>query len=189
MAKISNTFYIILGTLNLGPKSGYDIKKRIERSTGEFWSINYGQIYPLLKTMVDEGYATLITDNEDSKHERKVYAITEKGVEALIAWLAEPINYNNPKGNELLVKLFFGKDIPVQENIRRLMEFRNVCMGYLENSNRVREDIENKMAGDDQYDYSMIAIRHGLMMIQMKLDWCDESIKRLKKHLTDASQQ
>ena len=50
--------YAILGILSLGSMSGYDIKKMFEKSIGNFWSESYGQIYPLLKALVDEGFAT-----------------------------------------------------------------------------------------------------------------------------------
>ncbi len=183
MIKASNTFYIILGTLSLGTKSGYDIKKRIERSTGEFFSINYGQIYPMLKIMVEEGYAVLLPDEDNSKHDRKVYEITKQGEEEFLEWLWLPVNYNNPKGNELLVKLFFGRFLPVEENIRRLKEFRNVLMGYLHNTNLTEKDVEVQMSDDPQYDYSMIAVTHGQRMIQMKIDWCQECLERLNKKL------
>jgi DNA-binding PadR family transcriptional regulator len=31
--------------------------------------------------MVDEGYAKVVADNKESKHDRKVYEITEKGAQ------------------------------------------------------------------------------------------------------------
>ena len=185
MLKASNTFFIILGTLNLGPKSGYDIKKRIEKSTGEFYRINYGQIYPMLKIMVEEGYAVLLPEDSNRMHDRKVYNITEKGEKEFLEWLAQPVNNNNSKDNELLVKLFFGRFIPVEENLRRIKEFRKICTGYLAGMNLTKEEVETKQYGDSQYDYSMIAVRHGEMMIQMKIDWCDECIERLSRQLNN----
>jgi DNA-binding PadR family transcriptional regulator len=185
MVKASNTFYIILGTLNLGPKSGYDIKKSIERSTGEFFSINYGQIYPMLKIMVEEGYAALIQEDSSGRPDRKVYKLIKKGEEEFLEWLSYPVNYNNSKGNELLVKLFFGRFLPVEENIRRLKEFRKVLMGHLHNINLTKEFVDERYAGNAQYDYSMIAVRHGQIMIQMKLDWCNESLERLNEQLME----
>ncbi len=185
MVKASNTFYIILGTLNFGPKSGYDIKKGIERSTGEFWKVNYGQIYPILKTMVGEDYAVLVTGNEESKHERKVYKITEKGVEAFCEWLIQPINFNNPQGNELLVKLFFGQHVPIKDSILRLKEYKGKCLNYLAKMEKIQREIEEHLAEDIQFDYSMITVRHGQMTIQAKIEWCDECIERLKRRLGD----
>ena len=51
----------ILGLLNYKPMHGYRLKEHLERNFGHMWSINYGQIYPNLKKMHNDG---LITMNE-----------------------------------------------------------------------------------------------------------------------------
>lgn len=183
MPKTSVTFYIILGNLNFGPQSGYDIKKGIEDSTGEFWKVNYGQIYPMLKSMVEEGYAVLLSDQEEGKRERKVYQITQKGTEEFYEWLAQPINFNNPQGNELLVKLFFGKNAPVRDSIRRLKEYRRTCVDYLERMEKIQAEVQIQLAGNVQLDYSIITVRFGLMTMKARIEWCDECIERLSKAL------
>ncbi len=185
MPKASVTFYIILGNLNFGPQSGYDIKKGIESSTGEFWKVNYGQIYPMLKSMVEEGYAILLNEQEEGKRERKVYQITPKGAEEFYEWLAQPINFNNPQGNELLVKLFFGQHVPVRDNILHLKEYRKTCVDYLERMERIQEEVETQLAGHVQLDYSIITVRFGLMTMKARIEWCDECIERLSKALEE----
>ncbi len=45
----------LLGMLTMGATSGYELKQRIERSIGNFWSESYGQIYPTLKRLEREG--------------------------------------------------------------------------------------------------------------------------------------
>ena len=50
--------YAILGMLSIEPMSGYDIKKEIEESISNFWTESYGQIYPVLKSLVAEKLVT-----------------------------------------------------------------------------------------------------------------------------------
>ena len=38
-----------------GPKSGYEIKGLVDRSTRFFWAASYGQIYPELRRLSDAG--------------------------------------------------------------------------------------------------------------------------------------
>ena len=188
MVTTGNTFYIILGTLCFKPMSGYSIKKSIEDSTGEFWKVNYGQIYPILKIMLRDGYAVFTDEGRSSdinkpfRPGKKVYQVTEKGREAFLEWLSQPINFNNPQGNELLVKLFFGRFIPVDISIQRIREFKNKCLNYQTRMNEIREEIERLLTNDAQMDYSMMAVRNGQMAIEAKIAWCDECIERLTKH-------
>jgi DNA-binding PadR family transcriptional regulator len=82
--------YSILGLLHYRPMHGYRIKEHIERNFGHMWSINYGQIYPNLKKMLHEGLVSMSEEvcEGEKGPPRKLYAITEKGREAFLEWLA-----------------------------------------------------------------------------------------------------
>ncbi|PYI52519.1 PadR family transcriptional regulator [Paenibacillus flagellatus] len=56
--RTNKSYYALLGLLAFGPHSGYDVKRRIEQQLSHFWSESYGQIYPNLKKLVEEGLAT-----------------------------------------------------------------------------------------------------------------------------------
>ena len=60
----NHTTYAILGILTTNCRSGYAIKQLIDRSLNHFWKISYGQIYPTLKRIVDDGLAEV----RDSSH-------------------------------------------------------------------------------------------------------------------------
>ena len=55
---------VVLGLLSLGPRSGYDIKTVVDRSTRFFWAASYGQIYPELRRLEDEG----LIEGEDASN-------------------------------------------------------------------------------------------------------------------------
>ena len=55
MARGNRTTHAILGFLTWGPMSGYEIRKRVEESIGNFWSVSFGQIYPELRRLEAEG--------------------------------------------------------------------------------------------------------------------------------------
>jgi hypothetical protein len=77
--------FAILGMLTLGKKkSGYDLKKAIATSTANFWSESYGNIYPTLRKLLEEG--AIREDSEKapaSKRQKQLYSITEKGRQSL----------------------------------------------------------------------------------------------------------
>ncbi|KAA0024461.1 PadR family transcriptional regulator [Antrihabitans cavernicola] len=87
----------VLGFVGLrGPDraiSGYDIKQLAERSVQRFFSLSFGQIYPLLAKLEGGGLVEQLPD-PDSNRDRKTYRITAAGQAELRTWLdrdAEPI--------------------------------------------------------------------------------------------------
>lgn len=68
---MKKTRYVILGLLNEEPLSGYDIKKIIDIRMSFFWQESYGQIYPELSKLREEGLIELTAggQNEMAKHD------------------------------------------------------------------------------------------------------------------------
>src|SRR5215216_5837443 len=103
MPRENKSKYALLGVLSLGPMSGYDIKKTIELSLSNFWSESYGQIYPILKSLVEEGQATITVERQMGKPNRHVYTLTGAGREELEGWLRKPVEYEVGR-SEILLK-------------------------------------------------------------------------------------
>ena len=120
MAKENKSRYAVLGMLSLRPMSGYDLKKYIELGTSNFWSESYGQIYPMLKQLAEEGLTSSHVEKREGRPERHVYTLTDKGWDALRHWLTEPVESQLAR-NELLLKLFFGCDTPPRLEVARLL--------------------------------------------------------------------
>jgi DNA-binding PadR family transcriptional regulator len=79
--------YAILGLLHYKDMHGYRIKEVIENEFGFMWSINYGQIYPNLKQLEQEGLVTKVDIAQKNGPDKKLYSITKKGEEAFTEWL------------------------------------------------------------------------------------------------------
>ena len=99
--------YVILGFLNIGPMTGYDLKKSIDNSTQFFWHAELSQIYPTLKQLETKGLAKAKVVPQKGKPDKKVYSITKTGRQALIAWLNEPLDERNPIKSAVALRLFF----------------------------------------------------------------------------------
>src|SRR6266516_552497 len=125
MAKENKSRYAILGMLTLGPASGYQIKKLMEQSTSNFWSESYGQIYPILKLLTEEGLTTSHTEKQEGKPERNIYTLTRQGKEDLVNWLGEAVE-EAPERMELVLKMFFGKLITVRTTIAHIKSFPEI---------------------------------------------------------------
>jgi DNA-binding PadR family transcriptional regulator len=79
-----NVRTLCLGILSTGEASGYEIKKGIEEGLfSHFIDASYGSIYPALTQLAGEGLVTVRAEEQSGKPDKKVYAITAKGKDAL----------------------------------------------------------------------------------------------------------
>jgi PadR family transcriptional regulator, regulatory protein AphA len=117
------TAYVILGILQMGPHSGYDIKQLADLSTRHFWATSYGQIYPELKRLTESG---LIKSEDASKgtRQRTLYHLTAKGKQALHTWAADSAIQTLEVRDEMLLKLFFADAMSKKETLALLEAMR-----------------------------------------------------------------
>ncbi|MGE5245314.1 MAG: PadR family transcriptional regulator [Betaproteobacteria bacterium] len=71
---------MILKTLEaLGPLHGYGIARRIEQTSGNQLSINYGTLYPALVRLEQDGYMTSEWGASENNRRAKFYRLTRAG--------------------------------------------------------------------------------------------------------------
>lgn len=71
---------MILKTLEaMGPLHGYGIGRRIEQTSGDVLSINYGTLYPALLRLEQEGYIASEWGRSDSNRKARFYSLTRAG--------------------------------------------------------------------------------------------------------------
>ena len=71
---------MVLKTLeSLGPLHGYGIARRIEQTSGDLLSVNYGTLYPALLKLEQEGYISSEWGVSDNNRRAKYYKLTRAG--------------------------------------------------------------------------------------------------------------
>jgi PadR family transcriptional regulator, regulatory protein PadR len=71
---------MVLKTLQvLGPLHGYGIARRIEQTSGDLLSVNYGTLYPALLKLEQEGYIASEWGLSDNNRKAKFYKLTRAG--------------------------------------------------------------------------------------------------------------
>ena len=63
----------------LGSLHGYGIARRIEQTSGDRLSVNYGTIYPALLKLEQEGYISSEWGLSDNNRKAKFYTLTRAG--------------------------------------------------------------------------------------------------------------
>ena len=77
---------MILKTLEtMGPQHGYGIARRIEQTSGDVLSLNYGTLYPALVKLEQEGFIAAEWGVSENGRRAKFYALTPLGRRALQA--------------------------------------------------------------------------------------------------------
>jgi PadR family transcriptional regulator, regulatory protein AphA len=172
--KLGSTAYVILGMLNGGPKSGYEIKALVDDSTRFFWAASYGQIYPELHRLAEAGLIEG-TDAPTGERKRTIFRITSAGQAELRKWLREP-----PQTFELreegLLKLFFSAALPPSEAAKTLEAMRDYRLGVV---SRLREIEPKAIAAGG---FALMVLRCGIEFNEWFADWCE----RMEQELIDS---
>jgi len=181
VASRSRTRYTILGCLTVEPMSGYDVKQYLSGTLVHFWSESYGQIYPTLGRLEEEG----LVEGRDAPGERgrpkRVYSITEAGRRELEAWLREPAEPVTPRYEHSL-KLFFGYNVGPEASLEHVRRLRERTGESLEAYRGWEEALASRAGGDprDPEPYWLAVLRGGVRYAEMVLEWCDETERSLR---------
>jgi PadR family transcriptional regulator, regulatory protein PadR len=71
---------MVLKTLEvMGPLHGYGIARRIEQTSGDVLSLNYGTVYPALLKLEQEGAISSEWGISDNNRKAKFYKLTRAG--------------------------------------------------------------------------------------------------------------
>ena len=178
--KKGKTRFAVLGILSYGPMSGYDIKKFYEKNVAGFWSESYGQIYPILKRLAEEGLATRSVHKQAGKPDRHIYAITDEGREELQQWLVAPTGRHIGR-HETLLKLMFGKQISVVDNIFQIECFRDCQINELKEIEILKERFKHEEIDDPNMPFWQLAFSYGEHVNRAYINWAEEAIASLRK--------
>jgi len=174
--ELSPTAYVILGMVSREPRSGYEIKALVDRTTRFFWAASYGQIYPELKRLAAAG---LVEGRDEPRGERRrtVYAITAAGTEALREWLRRPPETYEVR-DEGLLKLFFAGALPAAEGVAILRDMRAHHLDLIERLREIEPKAEEKedRTGDP---YPLMVLYGGIELSEWFADWCERMESRL----------
>jgi PadR family transcriptional regulator AphA len=175
----TTTVESLLGVLSLGPKSGYEMRQMMERSTANFWSESFGQIYPALKSMVKDGLVT-VEDKGGEARAKKIYRLTDAGERRLRRWLGLPAKAQVFR-NELLLKVFFGDKAERGVIAAHVVEERERCEDDLQRYEAALLRMETQHALHPAMPYWRMTLRYGIAEAKAAIAWCDETFTELEK--------
>jgi PadR family transcriptional regulator, regulatory protein AphA len=175
--------YAILGFLAKSPQTGYDLKTRcFDPSVNYFWAADQAQIYRTLDKLTEDGLVQNEIEYQDTRPNRKVYHITEKGRAELKRWLKTSIPL--PMRREPhLVQLFFSDVLSNEEVIALLEEqIRLHRQLHAEYNHIPLPPLDAPMEREDLF--GRFTLEFGLRLEQMQIEWLEACIARLREEKT-----
>jgi DNA-binding PadR family transcriptional regulator len=171
--ELSPTAYVVLGMLNLGARTGYDIKGAVDTSTRFFWNASYGQIYPELTRLEQAGLVTGKLAPTGAR-KRKEFELTDAGREALVQWAGEAADMPVLR-DESLLKLFFADAVPREEALEQLRRRR---VGHEEFLAFLRQ-VEAETTG--RHPFAILVLQYGIDYAEFNIAWCKRQEERLRE--------
>jgi PadR family transcriptional regulator, regulatory protein AphA len=175
MKDLSPTAKVVAGLLMLQPRSGYEIKQFVDRSTRFFWSASYGQIYPELRRLEEAGLVEGVAEATGDRA-RTTYRLTPEGKKAVRAWLREP-----PETYELrhegMLKAFLSDALPPADRAQRLLDMRDQ---HLEKLAQLRE-VEAGLPAESRQGSAYLILRYGIESSEWTAAWCERAARELDR--------
>jgi DNA-binding PadR family transcriptional regulator len=177
--------YGLLGLLNYGRMTGYELSKAFNASLGFFWQGQTSQIYRELSAMERAGW--LVTERvvQDSRPNKKLYAVTDEGRLALNEWLSDAdsaITEALCVRNSFLMRVFFAGELPLERVVFILRAFREQC----EKALRKLDDTPHNIAeysvivpDESKNQYWRIVAMFGESFYRAELEWVNKALSLL----------
>lgn len=185
MARRRQTELAVLGALSVEPMTGYAVREAIRDVLGHFWSESFGQIYPTLAALVDEGHATkqvgvAATGGGGGRTGASTFAITGTGLAHLRELLTAPIQPSRPRDG-LLLRLFFGRHLGADACRDLLLDARAQAEVRLQGFEAIRAEIEAETGTENDRAYWLITLSSGEHAARTTIAWVDESLQALDR--------
>jgi DNA-binding PadR family transcriptional regulator len=123
--------FVLLGLLDQGGCSGYDLRKLFAASPLRNFSDSPGAIYPALRRLAGRGW--IDGQEPGGSRKRQVFAIHERGRAALAAWLRRSVLPDDVLHPELLLLrfAFMGQILTRDEVLAFLAQFEQHLVPYV----------------------------------------------------------
>ena len=174
--------HALLGFINYGPMTGYELKKFFDTSVAHFWNAELIQIYPALKQLEGEGLVEMKVEVQEDRPNRKVYSITEHGRRELIGWLATPAEREQVR-EPILIKVFFGSSLSKQELtsvLQNCADETRTAVTYLEHAHQFVNKFVEAIGLQHEALFWQLTIDCGLKVHRAELEWTEEAIRKIE---------
>ncbi len=175
--------HAILGFLEYGPMSGYDLKKNFDQSVAHFWSATQSHIYKALEDLESQGLVTSQVIQQEGKPNRKQYEITDAGRTELRRWLSTPLPMTGPR-SAWLIQVFFAHEL-TNEEIATLFEKRiealRAYLSHLQGAQKSIDESAKKVRMKRAQNLWQLTLDYGIDNYTNEINWLEKTLPVVRK--------
>jgi DNA-binding PadR family transcriptional regulator len=168
--QINPTAASLLGFLESGPMTGWDLATHIDRSVGNFWNVTRSQVYRELAQLEAHG---LVAGEEAGARARRPYHLTAAGRRAFRAWLNDEPGPDLIR-SRLLLTVFFGEHLDPAKLRRFLTGHR------LQHQRRLETYRELEGTLDESLRFPRETLAFGIAFEELSICWIESLERRLE---------
>jgi PadR family transcriptional regulator, regulatory protein AphA len=175
--------YAILGFLSWKQFTGYELKKVMVDSPVFYWSGNNNQIYTTLVQLHKDGLVTNEVQHQEHLPSRKIYTVTDKGLESLKTWLiSEP---ELPQARKsFLVQLAWSNQLSASDLNGLITKYENevnLALRILNEQERRGANLNPARSSRETVVWRFI-YKNFIRSYEAELAWIDELRNELSKY-------
>jgi PadR family transcriptional regulator AphA len=173
---------VLMTLLHGKPATGYDLTKSFEEVAGFFWQASHQQVYRELSRMLEEGLVESKEIEQQGRPDKKIYSLTDVGLEQLRQWLRQPTEHkrNNDEG---LVRLLGAELLGREGLIQDLQSQREAHKKRLAVYERIQA-VDYADGFESKTNYQLMAyltLLKGIRMEQARVKWTQEALSLLQQ--------
>ena len=177
----------ILGLINYGDETGYEITRVFRDSLRHFWPVQTSQIYRELRALEERGWVRVTRIEQSGRPDKNVFSITDAGRAELAAWLRAD-NLPKYERSPLLLKTFFMGELPPEEGLAFFRAIEAEASEFTRESGAALSSAQAYAAEVDDPRkalYWRMTVEFGLMYEWMVRDWCARCVGMLEEAETE----
>lgn len=163
--------YALLGLLLTGPRHGYDLAREFAPGSalGEIVHLSMSQLYALLGRLERDGLIAGERQEVGAYPPRRVYRLEERGREAVLRWIAEPVEHPRDMRIDFPLKLYLAQRLDAEQAADLVARQRALFSSYLQGL-----DEQGEPAGMEGDALFIALLREGRVgRLRAALDWLD----------------
>lgn len=180
----------ILGFLNYGDLTGYELNKAFNSSVGYFWNATSSQVYRELEWLEKHGFVEYEKVIQKDKPNKKVFSITAEGKQEFLSWLTNP-QYDaffNMR-NAFLMQMFFSGEQSLEQSVLMLDTFIQEMHTKMEITKlEANESIQKYKRNVNDATKSMyweLTSDFGFRYLETCLHWAKDAKKKLLEEIAN----